>query len=125
MSTILTDCGVELPRYQCHKEVWALKIADIVHEKPPIFLRPTCRGCFAFHSACGHCERCDWERTRGPVLGAYIVPAEERYGKFYVDGGFLLKHAPQPGGYYVIYKDGYKSFSPAEAFEAGYTRVSA
>ena len=27
------------------------------------------------------------------------------------------------GGYYVRYEDGYESWSPAEAFEAGYTRV--
>ena len=25
------------------------------------------------------------------------------------------------GGYYVVYEDGYKSFSPAGAFESGYT----
>jgi hypothetical protein len=30
---------------------------------------------------------------------------------------------PQPGGYFVVYKDGYKSFSPAKAFEEGYTRI--
>ena len=33
------------------------------------------------------------------------------------------KHKPEVGGYYVVYEDGYKSFSPAEPFEAGYTRV--
>jgi hypothetical protein len=27
------------------------------------------------------------------------------------------------GGYYVVYEDGYKSFSPASAFENGYTRL--
>lgn len=32
------------------------------------------------------------------------------------------KHAPKPGGYYVRYPDGYESFSPAQAFEEGYTR---
>jgi hypothetical protein len=33
------------------------------------------------------------------------------------------KHQPYVGGYYVIYEDGYKSFSPASAFEGGYTRM--
>lgn len=33
------------------------------------------------------------------------------------------KHQPHVGGYYVQYEDGYKSFSPAKAFEEGYTRV--
>jgi len=33
------------------------------------------------------------------------------------------KHKPKVGGYYVLYGDGYSSFSPAKAFEDGYTRV--
>lgn len=33
------------------------------------------------------------------------------------------KHRPQVGGYFVQYEDGYTSFSPAAAFEGGYTRV--
>ena len=33
------------------------------------------------------------------------------------------KHDPQAGGYYVVYADGYQSFSPAQAFEEGYTRI--
>lgn len=40
-----------------------------------------------------------------------------------IDAAFWEKHKPQAGGYYVVYEDGYKSFSPAEAFESGYTRV--
>jgi hypothetical protein len=34
------------------------------------------------------------------------------------------KHAPEIGGYYVLYDDGYESWSPAAAFESGYTLVS-
>lgn len=34
---------------------------------------------------------------------------------------YFAKHQPQVGGYYVVYADGYRSFSPAEAFEAGYS----
>lgn len=30
-------------------------------------------------------------------------------------------HKPQVGGYYVVYEDGYTSYSPAEAFEKGYS----
>lgn len=30
---------------------------------------------------------------------------------------------PQAGWYYVVYEDGYESFSPPEAFESGYTRI--
>jgi hypothetical protein len=37
---------------------------------------------------------------------------------------YMAKHAPQPGGYFVVYEDGYESWSPAEAFEAGYTALA-
>ena len=36
---------------------------------------------------------------------------------------WLDKHNPEVGGYYVVYEDGYKSFSPAKAFEEGYTLI--
>ena len=36
---------------------------------------------------------------------------------------WLDRHRPKAGGYYVLYNDGYASFSPAEAFEEGYTRI--
>jgi hypothetical protein len=35
----------------------------------------------------------------------------------------MHKHKPQVGGYYVLYKDGYASFSPASAFEEGYDLI--
>gem|GEM_PF-3820118 len=34
---------------------------------------------------------------------------------------YFAKHHPEAGGYYVRYEDGYESFSPAEAFEKGYS----
>lgn len=33
------------------------------------------------------------------------------------------RHRPAADGYLVQYKDGYLSYSPAEAFEEGHTRV--
>jgi hypothetical protein len=36
---------------------------------------------------------------------------------------WLGKHDPHTGGYYVVYDDDYVSFSPAKAFEDGYTLV--
>lgn len=70
----------EMPKYRCHKEVWALKIATI-------------------------------------VIDGEGEPNRE------TDGSAMRKHKPQAGGYYVLYKDGYTSFSPADAFEDGYTRI--
>jgi hypothetical protein len=37
----------------------------------------------------------------------------------------MKKHRPQVGGYYVLYEDGYHSFSPAPAFESGYSLIPA
>jgi hypothetical protein len=34
------------------------------------------------------------------------------------------RHNPEPGGYFVEYLDGYKSFCPAEAFERDHTLAS-
>lgn len=87
-----TQAEVEMPKYQSHKQVWALKVKEI---------QPLDEG----------------------EDGAMIVPEEDGYAPFRVDGQYMAKHKPQAGGYYVVYKDGYKSWSPAEAFEDGYTRV--
>ena len=40
-----------------------------------------------------------------------------------VSKAFMDKHKPERGGYYVRYADGYESYSPAQAFEEGYTLV--
>jgi hypothetical protein len=83
----------EMPKYRSHKEVWALKIK---------FLGQLENG------------------------GLRITPEEPGYGAFDVDPKFVPKHdaaRPSVGWYYVVYKDGYSSFSPAEPFEEGYTRI--
>lgn len=84
--------AIEMPKYECHKKVWALKIERI-------------------------------ELSKTVEGGALIYPVEKGYAPFEVDLQFMKKHQPQEGGYYVVYQDGYKSFSPAEAFEAGYTLI--
>ena len=55
--------------------------------------------------------------------GLLLTPVEEGYAPFVVDAAYVEKHKPQAGGYYVVYKDGYKSWSPAEAFEEGYELI--
>jgi hypothetical protein len=95
------DCvSREMPRYQCHKQVWALKIAKLDLDLTLAVAE-------------------DRETTGG----AWITPSDDGYGKFHVDAGYMRKHKPQEGGYYVVYEDGYKSYSPSEAFESGYTLI--
>ena len=36
---------------------------------------------------------------------------------------YVNKHQPKCGGYYVVYTGGYKSFSPADVFNDGYTKI--
>ncbi|MBD3261328.1 MAG: hypothetical protein GF334_06520 [Candidatus Altiarchaeales archaeon] len=94
----MCDNCTEMPRYRCHKEVWALKIAKIER----------------------HNENDPNADTDG---SAVITPAEEGFGPFRVDHEYMRKHRPEVGGYFVLYKGGYKSFSPAAPFEEGYTRI--
>lgn len=48
---------------------------------------------------------------------AIITPENKGYAPFQVDEKYLNEHRPQVGGYYIVYKDGYKSFSLSEPFE--------
>ena len=43
-------------------------------------------------------------------------------GQKYIDVNeeFMAKHDPQESGYFVVYSDGYESYSPRLAFEGGY-----
>jgi len=52
------------------------------------------------------------------VVELHVTPP---FAPIVVDLDWVEKHDPQAGGYYVVYKDGYASFSPAEAFEEGYS----
>ena len=52
---------------------------------------------------------------------ALIMDLEGGY-RVEVDDEYVLKHKPQIGGYYMLYKDGYESWSPAEAFKDGYRK---
>lgn len=42
-----------------------------------------------------------------------------------VPNSLFARGMPQTGDYIVIYEDGYKSWSPAKAFEDGYTQLKA
>ncbi len=58
-----------------------------------------------------------------PLGNGTDLVVEPPFAPIWVDSMYMAKHKPAAGGYYVEYEDGYKSFSPAEAFESGYTRI--
>lgn len=87
-----------MPQYQCHKKVWALKIAEIA-QSPADFI------------------------FNEPGGSYHITPAEKPFAPFPVSAAFFDKHKPEAGGYFVVYDDGYTSYSPAAAFEGGYSLV--
>jgi hypothetical protein len=84
----------DLPQYRCHKVVRAAKIAAV----EPNHL------------------------VGGAIL--YFDEAALAVDPHYVVQSWVAKHAPQVGGYLVCYDDGYESYSPAAAFEAGYTLLT-
>lgn len=83
-----------LPQYQCHKVVGALKIKEIV----------------MVGTRFAECSRVIFEDTTfEPVL---------------FSNDWLANHKAVAGGYIVQYKDGYVSYSPADVFEDGYSKVN-
>ena len=93
----MDGASMEMPKYLCHKEVHALKIAKIIRD--------------------GEGQDCESDGS------AMMTPEDEGFAPIKLDREFMNKHEPVIGGYYVVYKDGYKSFSPAKAFESGYSRI--
>lgn len=92
--------AAEMPRYKCHKEVSALKIKSIEHDF-------------------------DVAQREGRETDGKIILTSEDPGcaPVKVDMEWFEKHGPEVGGYFVAYLDGYTSYSPAAAFESGYTRI--
>jgi hypothetical protein len=95
MELLAGSAQAEMPRYQCHKKVWALKIKEV--------------------------ETTD--RTKDGKYNCYLAFEDGRYASIAIGQEYHEKHAPKAGGYLVVYEDGYRSFSPADAFEAGYSLI--
>lgn len=81
--------------FQSHKVVYAAKIVGITttNEGAVFTLDPS------------------WKNENSEV---FTLP---------VDAAYLQKHKPTVGGWFVHYGDGYCSWSPAKAFEEGYTPI--
>jgi hypothetical protein len=56
--------------------------------------------------------------------GARMLTFRDKgYAKKLAPLEMFSRYIPIPGDFYVVYFDGYKSFSPREAFLEGYTKV--
>lgn len=85
-----------LPKYRSHKDVSAMKIAAIQFEQDGsarIAPSATDKGCGMVDTKPGYRER------------------------------FKADLHSDDLGYYVVYADGYESWSPTKAFEEGYTLI--
>jgi hypothetical protein len=84
----------EMPRYVSHKQVWALEIAEVMTPTSPA-------------------EQHEPQPRR-------VTFKEPGYAAVFLPGEMFTRYVPVPGDFYVVYADGYKSFSPREAFVDGY-----
>jgi hypothetical protein len=78
----------EMPRYQCHKKVWALKIAEVKD--------PTNPG-----------DESDGSRI--------LVISEPGYAPIKVNSQFVNKNRPEAGGYYVVLRRWIRVFLSRES----------
>lgn len=85
---------IEVPRFRSHKVVEALRITGI---------EPT---------------------AEDGTVGILVTNPAGEASRVETAPGWQLKHLPDVGGYLVNYADGYLSYSPATAFEEGYTLIS-
>lgn len=90
MENFTGSAAMEMPRYKCHKKVWAFKIKKLDVDEG------------------------------GSVI---MTPEDSAYCPILLNKEYVEKHKPEIGGYYIVYKGGYKSYSPAEAFEDGYSKI--
>lgn len=93
------ETEAKLPKWQSHKQVFADRIIDI----QAMAVRP------------------DQEQPVPNYAGAdWVLECGIRV---HVTTALIARGAPKIGDFYVHYKDGYQSWSPAAAFMEGYTRV--
>jgi hypothetical protein len=91
-----TQDGPILARWQCHKVVAAGEI----------------RGLINGYRAGAEC-----------VVALVVRTADEANSEVCPDDAFFARGTPVLGDYFVRYDDGYISWSPAAAFESGYTKI--
>lgn len=90
----------QLPLYKCHKEVRAAKISGISPRQ-----------------GIGTDKEYNTLYLENPYRNGQNMAMQD------VSPEWMVRFKPEVGGYFVQYNDGYTSFSPAKAFEEGYTLV--
>lgn len=84
-----------MQRYRCHKVVQAARIFSLAPQGD------------------------------GRAVAKWENPAaQDGHDVVMLPAAYVAKHQPVVGGYFVRYEDGYESFSPAAAFESGYTLIT-
>lgn len=81
---------IDWPEYESHKVVRAARIAELIYDRPD-----------------------------GDVVSVVVVPEGGEPEEFTPTEQSMLKHA-KVGGWAMLYPDGFRSVSPAKAFEDGY-----
>lgn len=90
------SASVMLPRYQSHKIVEAAKVTGVSEVLP-----------------------------KGPVQFIWHLEGGAQVDVYEILASRVPRGLSPVGGYYVRYPDRFESWSPALAFEGGYTRVEA
>jgi hypothetical protein len=96
--------GAELPRYRCHKEFFAVKIAKLE---------------FSY----GGPLHPDFKAGEDERTACFMLSDDPRYGVFKLPMDLTRNHEPKVGWYMVVYGDGLRNFAPPEEFENIFTRV--
>lgn len=89
------NAATEMPRYRCHKTVWALEIDTI-----------------------------QWDITTQKG-GWIVTPLDRGYGNITLPPEVFSRYTPSAGDFIVQYDDSYWSVSPRKTFIEGYTPIAA
>lgn len=100
----IPDFTEQMPLYQCHKIVRALKIKEIIRNPINMALEDGVDTTIGFNYE--------------------LVFDNASFQPFTVTEQWMKRTHCAAGGYLVRYDDNYVSWSPAKAFEDGYTRMS-
>lgn len=93
------DASTPLPEYQSHKRVRAAKVVRITDNSG---------------------ENCE----SAVPNDSFVIWHLDNDGFVHVSKDLKMRGGDNPvGGYYMLYEDGFESWSPAKAFKEGYTRI--